>query len=103
MYELNEFIRRGDAIKTILEKPDMTDDEKVSIILRINRIPAEDIQEIIRCNQCRFYEGVHGAQGHAPCRVWNMKSVLWNDFCSHAETEKRELKLTIFNAEDVKE
>lgn len=37
------------------------------------------------CNQCRYYEGVHGVQGHAPCSFWKIGGVLWNDFCSRYE------------------
>ena len=35
------------------------------------------------CNQCKYYEGVHGVQGHAPCSFWNEGGVLWNDSCPH--------------------
>ena len=39
------------------------------------------------CNQCRYYEGVHGVQGHAPCLHWNIGGVMWNDYCSRFEKE----------------
>ena len=29
-----------------------------------------------RCNMCKFYEGVHGCQGHAPCSKWGSGGVL---------------------------
>lgn len=38
-----------------------------------------------RCNMCKFYEGVHGYQGHAPCSQWVSGGVLWNEHCSRFE------------------
>lgn len=43
--------------------------------------------ELVRCNECKWYQGVHGVQGHAPCEYFN-KQVLWNDFCSWGEPYK---------------
>lgn len=43
-----------------------------------------------KCNQCRYYEGVHGVQGHAPCSFWKLGGVLWNDYCSRYEKEGEE-------------
>ena len=43
--------------------------------------------DIVRCNNCKWYQGVHGVQGHAPCE-WFNKQVLWNDFCSWGELYK---------------
>lgn len=39
------------------------------------------------CNQCLYYDGVHGVQGHAPCWHWNIGGVMWNDYCSRFEKE----------------
>lgn len=39
------------------------------------------------CNQCRYYEGVHGVKGHAPCSFWGIGGVLWSDYCSRFEKE----------------
>lgn len=39
------------------------------------------------CNQCRYYDGVRGVQGHAPCWHWNIGGVMWNDYCSRFEKE----------------
>lgn len=25
---------------------------------------------LIRCNECEYYQGVHGVIGHAPCSYW---------------------------------
>lgn len=36
-----------------------------------------------QCNKCKFYEGVHNVMGHAPCSLWKIGGVMWNDYCSH--------------------
>lgn len=38
--------------------------------------------QIVRCKDCKHYQGVHNCQGHAPCDYWGIGGVLWNDFCS---------------------
>ena len=45
---------------------------------------------LIRCNECKYYQGVHGVMGHAPCSKWNVGGVLYNDYCSKAERKCRE-------------
>lgn len=37
------------------------------------------------CNKCRYYEGVHGVNGHAPCSFWGIGGVLASDYCSRFE------------------
>ena len=39
------------------------------------------------CNQCRYYDGFHGVQGHAPCSFWGIGGVLSSDYCSRFEKE----------------
>ncbi len=43
-----------------------------------------------RCNECGYYEGVHGVQGHAPCSLRKLGSVFWNDHCRGWEYYKKE-------------
>lgn len=50
----------------------------------IMEIPAADVVEVMRCNQCKHYDGVHNVQGCAPCLFWNAM-VLWNWFCFNGE------------------
>ena len=45
------------------------------------------VGDLVRCNDCKWYQGVHSVQGHAPCE-WLNKQVLWNDFCSDGEPYK---------------
>ena len=40
----------------------------------------EDLQNE-RCNECEFYQGVHGVEGHAPCKLWRIGGVMWDDCC----------------------
>ena len=35
------------------------------------------------CNYCEHYQGVHGVQGHAPCKFFHVGGVLYNDYCSN--------------------
>lgn len=40
---------------------------------------------LIRCNECKYYQGVHGAMGHAPCAYWKDGGVMWDWFCSQGK------------------
>ena len=37
------------------------------------------------CNLCKYYEGVHRVQGHAPCSFWKIGGVMYDDYCSRWE------------------
>ena len=41
-------------------------------------------QSVLHCNECKYYEGVHDAIGHAPCLFWGAGGVAWNEYCSKA-------------------
>lgn len=44
-----------------------------------------------QCNTCAYYEGVHGARGHAPCSLCGRGCVLWNNYCpNHKEFNPNE-------------
>ena len=104
MYELNEFIRRGDAIKTILEKPDMTDDEKAGIILRLNKVPAEDVHPVLFCKDCKHkgwvQEPCHG-KSIDYCRLLDMV-VRPDFFCSDGEPDEERAPEKLLKWEVVK-
>lgn len=51
------------------------------------KVVFEDERPHGECNHCRYYEGVHGVQGHAPCSFWGIGGVLWSDYCSRFEKE----------------
>lgn len=54
----------------------------------INKQSTTDVVKVVRCNQCKYYDGVHGVMGHAPCSFWKSGGVLWDDYCSNGEKIK---------------
>lgn len=42
-------------------------------------------KELVHCNECKYYEGVHGVAGHAPCSYWKSGGVMYDWFCSQGE------------------
>lgn len=51
----------------------------------IEALEQEPKTEPNRCNQCKYYEGVHNVQGHAPCSFLKCGGVLWDWHCSNYE------------------
>lgn len=43
-----DFINREAAIETVLEKPDVTPDEKVGIVARLNALHPADVRPVVR-------------------------------------------------------
>lgn len=43
---MEKYIRESDAVQTVMEKPDMTPDEKARIIRRLKAVPAADVVEV---------------------------------------------------------
>lgn len=41
-----------------------------------------------KCNECKYYEGVHRVQGHAPCSYHTIGGVMWDWYCSQFEAVK---------------
>lgn len=62
----------------------------LDMIRWIRDLPSVTSQELIhdKCNQCKYYEGVHNVQGHAPCSYHKIGGVLWNWYCSQFESEE---------------
>ena len=88
---LNECIDKILAIQGNLE---IADNPKLSVELQVYKDMLDEINEmptiepepqIIHCNRCKHYQGVHNVQGHAPCNYWGTGAVLWNEYCSKAE------------------
>lgn len=48
---MTRYIEMGDAVRTVLEKPDMTPDEKAGIVRRLQALPAANVVEV---RYCRF-------------------------------------------------
>lgn len=53
---MEKYLRETDAVQTVMEKPDMTPDEKAGIIRRLKAIPAADVVEVVRCRDCIYLE-----------------------------------------------
>lgn len=63
-----------------------------------NEIAIDDVCEMTRalrlgtplpkCNECKYYEGVHKVQGHAPCSYHTIGGVMWDWYCSQFEADK---------------
>ena len=67
-----------------------TDGESVVDVKMIDKAYGEiqklpSVQPEHECCECKYYVGVHGVMGHAPCSFWKIGGVLWNDFCSRWE------------------
>ena len=67
---VGEYISREVAIKTVLEKPDMTSDEKTGVVARLNAVPAADVRPVTRGRWNRY---VHDKE-------------LWANYCSACNT-----------------
>lgn len=46
------------------------------VIKRIENFPTEDVIEVVRCKDCKFY-------GNGDCSVQSVRSVYPNDYCSY--------------------
>ncbi len=40
---------------------------------------------IIRCGECKHYQGNHKTPGCAPCKFWGLGAVMWDDYCKRGE------------------
>ena len=85
---MEKYIRESDAIQTVLDKPDMTEDEKLSIVLRLKAVHAADVVEVVRCRECIFWDtswnpgvGMKDEAYYCPrCHLVTLK----DSFCSGA-------------------
>ena len=46
------------------------------VIKRIEDFPTEDVVEVVRCKDCKFY-------GNGDCSVQSVRSMYPNDYCSY--------------------
>ena len=74
------------GIETLLNFCENSKDHAVTPndFMRMERVCITEPQ-IIHCNRCEYYQGVHNVQGFAPCNYWEIGAVLWNGYCSNAE------------------
>ncbi len=45
----------------------------------------DGLVRVVRCNQCRHYQGSHKTPGCAPCKFWGIGEVMWDDYCKRGE------------------
>ena len=62
-------------------------DDTCEIKEQVKMLPKYEEEQHGECNQCRYYDGVHGVNGHAPCSFWKIGGVLSSDYCSRFEKE----------------
>lgn len=74
-----EYIKREDAIKALTGWDTDPTDEEIGFAL--NKIPAADVVEVVRCKDCKFYD-VLGLKCLHPRHIIVMGI---DDFCSHGE------------------
>lgn len=79
-----EYIEKDAFIRSIEGNPFTTESVKSYIRVSVKKFPAANVAEVVRCNQCKHYDGVHNVQGCAPFLFWNAM-VLWNWFCFNGE------------------
>ena len=48
------------------------------VIKRVENFPTEDVVEVVRCKDCKFY-------GNGDCSVQSVRSMWPNDYCSYGE------------------
>ena len=48
------------------------------VIKKIEEFPTEDVVEVVRCKDCKFY-------GNGDCSVQSVRSMYPNDYCSYGE------------------
>lgn len=53
--------------------------------LTVKKMPTIDAVPVVRCNQCKHYDGVNGVPGCAPCAFWGIGAVMWDDYCKRGE------------------
>lgn len=83
----NDLIRRGDAIKAVLGKPDLTGDEKRGIVLRLEALSATDAVEVVRCRECKHCDNrqcYHPNHDHHVQSIW----VEEDHFCGWGQRRK---------------
>ena len=88
-YECDHYISRNEVDGMIKQDTKyLTPEKAYQLTLKVfEKAVKAEAEKLIpaRCNQCKYYEGVHNVQGHAPCSYWKSGSVMWDWFCSQGE------------------
>lgn len=82
MILFNPFTRESKTSDQLNEDDRITYDICMGVIKALNAQEPVEANFEHQCNKCKFYEGVHNVIGHAPCSLWEISGVMWNDYCS---------------------
>ena len=91
---MNDYIKREDAINAV-GRPPCKDSEcfgvKCRYIVEIDELPSADVVEVVRCRECKHYDGYE-------CLLWGESAESNNpisddgcDYCSWGERKDNEI------------
>lgn len=79
-----EYIARESAIEAIMSDP--PDAHYQSWYAeKINEIPAADVEPLVRCKDCKYWQDNNDGYPHEECRWGHGETPDANDFCSYGE------------------
>ena len=79
-----EYIKRESAIEAIMSDP--PDAHYQSWYAeKINEIPAADVEPLVRCKDCKYWQDNNDGYPHEECRWGHGETPDANDFCSYGE------------------
>nr|DAV88181.1 MAG TPA: hypothetical protein [Caudoviricetes sp.] len=89
---MDEYIKREAALALV--KPDAPEDEKAAVTIAtakklvrsiVCRTPAADVAPVVRCKDCKYWQGNNDDYPHEECRWWHEETPDADDFCSYGE------------------
>ena len=82
-----EYIKRESAIEAIMSDP--PDAHYQSWYAeKINEIPAADVEPLVRCKDCKYWQDNNDGYPHEECRWGHGETPDANDFCSYGERKE---------------
>lgn len=79
-----EYIKRESAIEAIMsDQPDAHYQSWYAE--KINEIPAADVEPLVRCKDCKYWQDNNDGYPHEECRWGHGETPDANDFCSYGE------------------
>ena len=82
---MTEYIERGAATQAAINEVWLGQTSTCRIAKAINNIPAADVIEVVRCEECNFFN-MYALNGNGFCvHEDGLQNPHQKDFCSHAE------------------
>lgn len=82
-----EYIKRESAIEAIMSDP--PDAHYQSWYAeKINEIHASDVEPLVRCKDCKYWQDNNDGYPHEECRWGHGETPDANDFCSYGERKE---------------